>query len=80
VSSQWEASNLHVRSQDLYEHVEQSEMERAYIELAEEWKSSMVECEEKEECEDPQILTVLNETFPGVGVEIESRASQCLTI
>jgi len=31
VSSQSEASNLHVRLQDLYEHVEQSEMERPTI-------------------------------------------------
>jgi len=54
-------------------------MEQAYIELAEEWNSSMVECEEEEECENPQILTVINETFHGVEVENESRASQFLT-
>jgi len=63
VSSQSEASNLHVILQDLYEHVDQSEMEQAYIELAEEWNVRMMECEEEEECEDPQILTVLNEIF-----------------
>jgi len=38
------------------------------------------ECGEEEECETPQILTVLNETFQGVGVENESRPSQFLTI
>jgi len=63
----------------LYEHVEQSEMEWAYIELVEEWNSSMVECEEEKECEDPQIFFVLNETFQGVGVENESRALKFLT-
>jgi len=47
----------------LYEYVEQPEMERAYIELAKEWNSIVDECGEEEECEDPQILTVLNWTF-----------------
>jgi len=47
VSSQSEASNLHVSLQDWNKHVDQFEMERAYIELAEEWNSSMVECEEE---------------------------------
>jgi len=39
VSSQSEASNLHERLQSMYEHVEQPEMELAYIELAKEWNS-----------------------------------------
>jgi len=80
VSSQSEASNLHVRLQNLYEHVEQPEMERAYIELAKKWNSSGGGCGEEGECEDPQILTVLNETCQEVGVKNESRASQLLTI
>jgi len=41
VSSQSEVSNLHDRSQKVYEHVEQPEMELAYIELAKEWNSSV---------------------------------------
>jgi len=50
-------------------------MQRTYIELANEWNSSGDECGEEGECEDPQILTVLNETFEGVGVKKEFRPS-----
>jgi len=36
VSSQLEASNSHDKLHNLFEHVEQPEMDRAYIELAKE--------------------------------------------
>jgi len=39
VSNQWEASNLHDRVQNLYEQVEQPEVEGAYMELTKEWNS-----------------------------------------
>jgi len=44
------------------------------------WSSSGDEVEDEEECEDPQILTVLNDTFQELLVENESSASQFLTI
>jgi len=43
VCSQSKASNLHDRVQNLYEQVEQPEMEGAYMELSKMWKSQMTE-------------------------------------
>jgi len=60
--------------------VDQFEMGQAYIELAEEWNSSMVECEEKEEWEDPHIFSIQNETVQEVEVKQEPRTCLFLTI